>query len=221
MISYVKIGLQIWSNSNLNLNSFRNGDTIIEAVSNNEWEECAKNKIPAWCNYNNEHKLGEIFGKIYNQWAILDPRGLAPEAWRIATEQDWLTLGEYLGGRGVAGGKIKSINDRGYFQEEYLNAQKLPEIKINNSVCHWQDNQSSETIENNESGFTALPGGYRNQVGMFMHVGIYAYWWSVLNDKKLNYKFNCNCFYTAYRSLMLSRMPVRESDGFYVRCVKC
>jgi uncharacterized protein (TIGR02145 family) len=215
------IGHQTWLNSNLDLDSFRNGDKILEASSNKEWMECAKSKIPAWCYYNNESRLGEVFGKIYNQWATLDPRGLAPEGWRIATEQDWLALGDHLGGISIAGGKIKSINDWGYHEDDYLKTKKMTKGKISNGVLQWSDDQTSETIENNESGFTALPGGYRNQLGNFLDIGIYAYWWTVLNEKKPNYKFQCNCFYSAYRSLMLSIMTIRDCEGFSVRCVKC
>jgi len=216
-----KIGLQVWSKSNLNINSFLNGEKLEEASSNDAWIYCAKNKIPAWCNYNNEPKLGEIFGKIYNYWAVIDPRGIAPEGWRIATKHDWLTLCEHLGGIGVAGGKIKSINDWGYYEDTYLNAIKTHSEDKANSVLDLKDDQTTETIENNESGFTALPGGYRNQIGIFFDIGIYAYWWSLLNDKKNYYKFNCTSFYTTYSSLFLIEMTVRQNEGFSVRCIKC
>lgn len=217
----ILIGKQIWSFQNLDADEFSNGDKIIEANSNEDWKTCAKNKIPAWCYYNNEPKLGKIFGKIYNYWAVVDSRGLAQDGWRITTEQDWLTLGEHLGGSSVAGGKIKSINDWGYDEDTYSNAIKNYSEDEANRVLDWKDDQTTETIENNDSGFTALPGGYRNQIGMFMDIGIYAYWWSVLNDKENNYKFKCNCFYTAYQCLMLNRMTISEGDGFSVRCVKC
>lgn len=215
----IKIGNQIWMTENLQVQEFRNGDKFHEAKTNEDWIYCAQNKIPAWCNYQNEPKLGKIFGKLFNYWAIIDERGLAPEGWRIATENDWEELIEHQGGIAVASEKIKSINDWGYYEEEYLNAIILDEKK-NNNVMQWNTDQVPYTKENNETGFTALPGGSRSKSGTFVDIGVYAYWWSVLSKKNDDTEFLCECIYAAYASLALSSMRIYQEEGFSVRCVK-
>lgn len=89
----VKIGNQIWLSSNLNVSCFRNGDTIKELKTIDEWENA---KEPGWCYYNNDPKNGISCGKIYNQYAISDKRGLAPEGFHISTISDWEILLQFL-----------------------------------------------------------------------------------------------------------------------------
>ncbi|MES2589740.1 MAG: FISUMP domain-containing protein [Bacteroidota bacterium] len=97
----VKIGSSEWMAENLDVSTFRNGDTILRIGLDEErgwetvWSEAIRNKVPAYMyviekNQNNDSRYEEKkYGKIYNIHAILDPRGLAPEGWRISTESDW------------------------------------------------------------------------------------------------------------------------------------
>ena len=62
----VKIGSQIWTASNLDVFTFRNGDSIPEAKTIEEWENATQKKSTAWCYYNNDPKNGSIYGKLYN-----------------------------------------------------------------------------------------------------------------------------------------------------------
>lgn len=114
--TWVKIGDQIWSIKNLNDSRFRNGDPIPEAKTAGEWERAGNNQQPAWCYYNNDPKIGKEFGKLYNWYAVNDPRGLAPILWHVATDAEWTRLTTYLGGEDMAGKKMKSkywIDDDG------------------------------------------------------------------------------------------------------------
>ncbi len=88
----VKIGSQVWMAENLNVEKFRNGDPIPHAKTNEEWERAGKNKQPAWCYYGNDPANGEKYGKLYNWYTVNDPRGLAPEGWRIPTIYEFETL---------------------------------------------------------------------------------------------------------------------------------
>ena len=88
----VVIGNQEWIAENLNVNIFRNGDTIPHAATNEEWVRAGKEGQPAWCYYGNNNANGKKFGKLYNWHAVNDPRGLAPEGWEIPTYDDFLTL---------------------------------------------------------------------------------------------------------------------------------
>ena len=82
----------IWMSKNLNVSKFKNGDVIPEAKSQAQWSAAHRDKKPAWCYYNNDPKNGERYGKLYNGYAVLDSRGLAPCGWRISSENDWKTL---------------------------------------------------------------------------------------------------------------------------------
>lgn len=87
-IMEVSIGDQIWMSKNLNVEKFRNGDLIPEAKTDEEWIRAGENEQPAWCYYENDPKNGRKYGKLYNWYAINDPRGLAPKGWRIPTLDD-------------------------------------------------------------------------------------------------------------------------------------
>jgi len=66
---------------NLNVSTFRNGDAISEAKTDEEWRTAGENKKPVWYYYDNEYSNGEKYGKLYNWYAVIDPRGLAPVCW--------------------------------------------------------------------------------------------------------------------------------------------
>jgi uncharacterized protein (TIGR02145 family) len=106
----VQIGNQIWSLENLDVSIFQNGDQIIETKTDEEWVIAGKNKQPAWCYYDNNPINGEKYGKLYNWYALNDPRELAPEGWRISKDLDWKKLGLFLGKENIAD-KLKSISD--------------------------------------------------------------------------------------------------------------
>ena len=69
----------------MEVSTFRNGDTIPEAKTNEEWVAAGKNEQPAWCWASNDPEGRKEYGKLYNHYAVADPRGLAPEGWRIPT----------------------------------------------------------------------------------------------------------------------------------------
>jgi uncharacterized protein (TIGR02145 family) len=82
---------------NLNVSTFRNGEIIPEARNYEELDEYDKNKQPAWCYYNFDKNNGLKYGKLYNGFAVMDPRGLAPEGWHIPVDHEWDQLGFELG----------------------------------------------------------------------------------------------------------------------------
>ncbi len=80
---------------NLDVETYRNGDTIPRLQEGQIWDELTTG---AWTlvTYNGFDGLG--YGKLYNWYAVNDPRGLAPEGWRIPTNEDWIELSDFLGG---------------------------------------------------------------------------------------------------------------------------
>jgi uncharacterized protein (TIGR02145 family) len=153
----VKIGSQSWASANLNVNTFRNGDSIPEARTNTEWVAAGKAGKPAWCYYNNDPASGLKSGKLYNWYAVNDPRGLAPDGWTLPGDADWGELAYSLNGPDAAGNKMKSTGG-------------------------WIEGNNG----NNESGFTGLPGGYRVENGTFINAGSIGTWWSTTESKSSN-----------------------------------
>ena len=109
----ITIGTQQWMTENLDVGVFRNGEPIPEAKTNDQWEAAYKNEKAAWCYYDNNPSNGKRFGRLYNWYAVNDPRGLAPAGWHVPTDKEWQTLTDQLGGQSVAFSKLKSSS--GFF----------------------------------------------------------------------------------------------------------
>jgi uncharacterized protein (TIGR02145 family) len=103
----VVIGTQEWMVKNLDVSTFRNGESIPEAKTAKEWLAAYQSESPAWCYYNNDSKNGEKYGKLYNWYAVNDPRGIAPTGWHVPTDAEWKTLIASMGGINSAFTKLK------------------------------------------------------------------------------------------------------------------
>jgi uncharacterized protein (TIGR02145 family) len=103
----VRIGVQTWMSENLDVSRFRNGDSIPEVKSAEEWIKSGKEGKPAWCYISNNPENRKKFGKLYNWYAETDPRGLAPKGWHAASDDEWAKLISYLGGGIPAALKIR------------------------------------------------------------------------------------------------------------------
>jgi len=136
--------------------------------------------------------IPEVYGRLYTWYAIVDIRNVCPTGWHIPTDTEWATLISYLGGDASAGGKLKESGS-----------------------LHWN---SPNTGATNESGFNALPAGWRKIFGgdSFMEFGIYGYWWS---STEVN---PTNALYRAihYDSGAILRNNFDKRSGFSVRCLK-
>ncbi len=106
----IKIGTQTWTTKNLDVSKFRNGDAIPLAKTNAEWELAGRNQQPAWCYYENKGENGTTYGKLYNGYAVNDPRGLAPSGYHIPTAEECRILIKYLGGDSLAVRQMKSTS---------------------------------------------------------------------------------------------------------------
>ena len=106
----IKIGTQTWTTKNLDVSKFRNGEAIPLAKTNAEWELAGQNQQPTWCYYENKGENGTTYGKLYNWYAVNDPRGLAPTGYHVPTDAEWTILTDYLGGDSIAGAKMKSTS---------------------------------------------------------------------------------------------------------------
>jgi uncharacterized protein (TIGR02145 family) len=104
----VIIGTQEWMTENLDVDRFSNGELIVETKENVDWQRMRDEKKPTWCYYLNRKEYEEGYGKLYNWYAVSDPRGLCPKGWHVPTQQEWLTLEKFLGDS--AGSKLKSTS---------------------------------------------------------------------------------------------------------------
>ena len=95
---------QVWMNKNLDVDRYRNGDKIPEVKDPVQWSQLTTG---AWCYYNNDPVMGQIYGKLYNGYAVDDPRGLAPKGWHIPTDVEWTKLMTCVGDEMLAGGALK------------------------------------------------------------------------------------------------------------------
>ncbi len=186
-ISDVTIGKQVWMAKNLSVDKFRNGDPITQAKTQEEWEKSGLNKQPAWCYYDNDPANGIKYGKLYNWYAVNDPRGLAPKNYHIPSDAEWIIFLDFLDIK-IAGKKIKTTEG-------------------------WKYNGNG----NNETGFSALPGGNRGgSYGLFGSISITGYWWSSTEGSNDNVWFlGLNCHYDD-----ASRSCGDKPAGFSVRCLK-
>ncbi len=104
----VNLGSFIMSAKTLNVSQFNNGDPIYEAKTKNDWQQLNLEGKPCWAYYNFDSSNDEKYGKLYNWFAINDPRGIVPKGWHIPSNNEWNTLVDYLG-ENEAGKKFKEV----------------------------------------------------------------------------------------------------------------
>jgi uncharacterized protein (TIGR02145 family) len=152
-IETVLIGNQEWTLKNLDVSTYRNGDVIPEEEDLLRWMML---KTGAWCYYNNNPEEGKKYGKLYNWYAVNDPRGLAPDGYHIPTPDEWQILVREI---------IKKMRLAG----------KTISITSDNSIQLWGFRDPTET---KKSVFKGLLGGKRNEYGKFDLIDKLGYWWS-------------------------------------------
>lgn len=188
-IESVTIGTQIWTKKNLDVDHYKNGDAIPEVKDFNVWKNL---KTGAWHYYDNSTDNGKIYGKLYNWYAVNDPRGLAPAGWHIPSDAEWTNLTNSLGSG--AGGKMKEAG-----------------------TLHWI---SPNTGADNSSGFNALPSGSSTSL-IFLQQGYETYWWTSTSFA-LSTETVAIFRAVYYNGSGVNGAGVGTSlyNGFSVRCVK-
>ena len=145
----------------------------------------------AYSDYSNTPVISTIYGKLYN-WYAVNTGNLCPTGWHVPTDDEWTTLTTYLGGEAVAG-KLKETG-----------------------TTHWQAPNTGAT---NETGFTALPGGYRDYTGTYyIYINVYGFWWSTTVYSGL--PTNSWYRYMGNTDPFVERSNFNKRYGFSVRCLK-
>jgi len=183
----VTIGTQTWMAENLRTTKYNDGTAVSNATT--EW---ASLTTGAYCNYNNTTDIDTIatYGRLYN-WYAVNTSKLAPRGWHVPSDAEWSTLTYYLGGESVAGDKLKETG-----------------------ATHWIRPHTGVT---NETGFTALPGGYRLfSNGAYLYIGEVGNWWSSTESSTSNAWMR----YVEKTSGDVVSLRFVKEFGFSVRCVK-
>jgi uncharacterized protein (TIGR02145 family) len=199
----VQIGNQCWTQSNLKVSKYRNGDSIPTGLSNTAWQNTTAG---AYAIYDNNPVNDGLYGKLYNHYAVMDTRGLCPTGWHVPTDGEWNLMVKFLDPNadticnncpqsGIAGGALKSTA-----------TQPTP--------GGWASPNGGAT---NSSGFTAGPGGLRGDDGNFAHLGFGGYYWSSSSSSGSDAWFRSLNF--GFGGGIHRYNPLRPS-GFSVRCLR-
>jgi uncharacterized protein (TIGR02145 family) len=169
----VLIGTQCWTKENLKVTQYNDGtpiplnNTYTSGTVSTVWQGLTTGAYTIYGNGLSTGTDATNYGFLYNWYAavgIVTPMGsptknICPTGWHVPTDTEWTTLTDYLGGLSVAGGKMKSTSSL------------------------WN---SPNTGADNTSGFSALPGSYRDSDGSFYYVRDYALFWSATESGTSN-----------------------------------
>jgi uncharacterized protein (TIGR02145 family) len=186
----VTIGNQEWKSHNLSVTAYRNGNIIPQVADPVQW---ASLTTGAWCYINNDPATNAVYGKLYNWYAVHDPRGLAPIGWHIPTTTEWTVLTTYLGGNTIAGGKLKTTG-----------------------TSLWN---SPNVITSPNSFFNAVPAGFRygtSSTTAFRQPGVSAYFWT--NNSSSNSGYAYATYILNLQADIISTV-VEKRRGCTVRCI--
>jgi uncharacterized protein (TIGR02145 family) len=184
----VSIGDQVWMAKNLLVTHYRNGDPIIDVRDDQDWRLLNKG---ACCSYNNDPSNREVYGFLYNWFAVKDIRSICPEGWHIPSKVEMEILRKYSGDWKRTGGWLKESG----FQ-------------------HWEKPNEGAT---NKTGFSALPGGGRSKNGNFYDNGHRSHFWSSTRFGKFNECWNLFLLHNETGALLFRN---EMNYGFSVRCIR-
>ncbi len=182
----VQAGTQTWMAENLRTTHFNDGTPISYIEDNLFWDV---NATGAFCYYDNDFSNKYLYGALYN-WQTVNTGSLCPAGWHVPSDQEWKILSDFLGGVQGAGGMMKETG-----------------------IIHWS---SPNTGATNETGFTALPGGYRLHDSGYYSIKNEGYWWSATgNPGEFASSFSLSGIDQIMKALSGNR-----KNGYSVRCVK-
>jgi len=197
----VYIGNQIWMAENLKVAHYRNGDAILNITDNTTWTNLSTG---AYCVYNNQSANADTYGYLYNWYAVGDPRGLAPEGWRVPSDDDIKVLEMYLG---MTQSQADALGYRGTNQGSQLAGR----------ADLWNNGDLENDSQFGSSGFNLLSGGDRRDGnGNFCDLGIFGWLWSYPEYDI----YSVWVRYLSYTSTQVVRDRDNKNCGYSVRCIK-
>ena len=194
----IKIGDQCWMAENLKVTHYRNGALISNVADSAQWRNTTSE---AYCNYGNSENNTNTYGLLYNWYAVIDNRSIAPTGWHVPSDEEWKELEMYLG---MSRAAADTIGPRGTDE-----GGKMKET----GTAHWNSPNSGAT---DEIHLSVLPGGFRYNVGKFFGMGDFAYFWSFTE----NMHNTAWSRYILYNGSSVYRYDSSKQHGLSVRCVK-
>jgi uncharacterized protein (TIGR02145 family) len=197
----VVIGTQTWKGCNLDVTTYRNGDPILYVPDPIQW---ANLTVGAWCYYNNDPTNNCKYGKLYNWYAVNDPRGLAPAGYHVPSSVEWGDLIRYLDPN--ASGLIYTNNNAG------------GKVKTTGTIEAGTGLWISPNVgATNETGWTGVPGGGREgtQFGGKGYDGVY--WASDTYPLEAGTSYYVDTFYW---NDQLAIKAYYKNAGKSIRCIK-
>ena len=198
--STVKIGDQCWTQEYLRTTRFADGQDIPRPLSNNDWREAGNNRAGAYACYDNDLENCEIYGALYNSYAV--DRGLCPDGWQVPSDEDFKELEINIG---LDPDQVDWLYWRG---DPYG-------ITLAGHYDLWEPDGFRDEPEFGQSGFDAAPAGYRMSGGSYSWLGYRANIWSSTIQA------------SAWRRTIIStssggirRTAAAKNFGFSVRCLK-
>ena len=195
----ITIGSQVWMAENLKTTRFNDGTEIAIGKKNEEWRIL---DTPAYCWYNNDEPkyINTYNGALYN-WHTVNTGKICPSGWHVPSDSEWHTLIKNLD-PGFNYNPVKST-------ESLQAGGKLKESGTSN----WINPNSDAT---NETGFSGLPGGGRNYLGIFDDMGRNGYWWSSTDSTTNLAWFR----YLNYDDIHVNRLTLDKKSGVSIRCIE-
>jgi len=222
----VLIGDQIWMAENLRVSRYNNGEDIPTGLSNEEWENST---VGAYAIYPHEggyfedfiegigsdHDMVNAYGKLYNWYVVVDPRGVCPEGWHVPTNDDWSQFLNFIIDEYDAGYHYEDPDGVGNFLKSCLQVNS-PYGEGCNTISHPRWNAHNVHHGFDEFGFSALPGGYRFINGQYYDIGNYVYWWSSTeNSSTESWWWSIRKYFGS-----LNRYFYKKQNGLSIRCVR-
>jgi uncharacterized protein (TIGR02145 family) len=196
------IGNQEWMVENLKVTHYRNNNSIPHLIANSDWTNTASG---AYCVIDNNPSNADTYGNLYNWHAVDDSRGLAPEGWRVPSDEDFIELEIYLG---MTESEAHSTGNRGTNEGS----------KLAGEYDLWTSGALRNDPEFDTSGFSLLPGGSRNVAGTFSSVDTRSYIWTSTEDSSSYawYRLLQYIYSAVYRTYTGGHKRI----GYSVRCVR-
>jgi uncharacterized protein (TIGR02145 family) len=187
----VTIGTQVWMKENLKVTKYNDGSVIPKITDPTQWTNLTTG---AFCWYDNNSSNKDIYGALYN-WYTVDVtsnggKNVCPTGWHVPTDAEWTTLTDFLGGANVSSGKLKETG-----------------------LIHWFSPNAGAT---NETGFTALPAGWRESTGTFWDLSYFGSWWSTTENSTTSAWDRV----IHYESTNVYRGNGYKPNAFSIRCIK-
>jgi uncharacterized protein (TIGR02145 family) len=207
----VQIGTQLWTAENLKTTKYNDGAAITNVTDNTAWAALTKG---AYCDYDNNPVNSTTYGRLYNWYAVDNNsatkvasnggKNVCPTSWHVASDAEWTTLIDYL-----------TNNGYGY---QGIGSEIAKSMASSSGWTAWGTlgTVGNDQASNNSSGFTALPGGYRDDMGPYDNIGKDGILWSSTEHSTVE-AINCGMNYSIG---VVGKNNEYKENGFSVRCLR-